>query len=115
MRLQVVRNHGRVHLDRTLVHYRGVFLAEVEAVKFLESWQLLEDTGSVVRFGRGRVALEAKLLQASTVLNDVSKLADILNPVVSQVQVDELSLTRHVLDLPDKVVVQVELAKLSVG
>ena len=68
-----------------------------------------------MRFGRGRVALEAKLLQASTVLNDVSKLADILNPVVSQVQVDELSLTRHVLDLPDEVVVQVELAKLSVG
>jgi len=98
-----------------LIHYRRVFLAELEAIEFLESGQLLEDAGSVVGLSRGWVALEAELLEARTVLNDVGKLADIFDPVVSQIKIGELSLALHVLDLPDEVVVQVQLAEFGIS
>ena len=46
--LQVVCDHLGIHLDRSLVNYGRVFVTELEPVKFLQCWQLLEDVGSIV-------------------------------------------------------------------
>mgnify|MGYP001001326430 CR=1 FL=1 len=51
LRLQVVRDHPLVHLDGALVDNSRVLVTNLKTIKFLQTWQLLEDARPIVRLG----------------------------------------------------------------
>ena len=106
--------HFWVHLDCALVNSCLISLSNAQAIKFLQVRKLFENNWPVASFCGCRVAFESELFKSCAVLHDVIKLAQILDPVVPQVKIDKFLLIRQILDLSDKVVIEVELSELFV-